>query len=563
LTLYVAALMVPFVYAPILDTDEAEFMAAAAYLHFHGDSALAWPNHTYVVAAFKGLADWIGPYDLFPLRVVNLIVAASVTSLVYWWVAGATSRWIALFCGAFLIISGMVHNACLVSREWPCALALVGGAYFFLLSQAAGGNRRRWLIFAAGLSTGLALFFKEQAAYITQAIPLWLLIQAVAERRWRSRLAEGLAYAAGGLTAGLLYFTPLALNGALQSHLMAELEFGSAYAYANAAGHLAPETTSWIHQFFIDRQNPAFILVAYFACLSQSPRLALRLWRGDHENLPAAAQVGDDQDHQTILLLSCYLLTSMAAVAMGSRFFSGYFLLWLPFIALTGGYGLKLLLLDSPAWVKWMNWIPVVSVALKFPEIVMSIETMLVPLMILAVAIALRRNRPLSWRIGRASRWILAVLLISLQCCYAWMSTSELRVAQVIWSVSRPSEMTRAFFRERAQPFDRMFVWGADPAFYCVTGLEPATRFVSCGGSAFLGDFFQPTGISPAWSAELFAALNAEPPRFVAVGPTRGDSQRMSGKLYFLTEFPALAEWLETKYQRVATLDDCDVYERR
>jgi hypothetical protein len=251
----------------------------------------------------------------------------------------------------------------------------------------------------------------------------------------------------------------------------------------------------------------------------------------------------------------------MFSVAMGSRFFSGYFLLWMPFVAVAAGYGFHWLFYDSSTTARLVIWIPLVYALYRALEDLFQPLTLILLLLLCGWAwfgghIQSRRNWEWAPRVA-----LLTILFLMLILCAQGMHNRPLDNAYRSINF-HPTLATRKFFTANAQPGDRLFVWGSAPEIYCVTGLEPASRNVACGGAAFTGDFFRPDGLSPEWASATIAELQARRPRFILVGPTNGDPKILSKRIYQLRGFPNLEALVQAEYRRVALLPDCDIFER-
>jgi hypothetical protein len=537
-------------------------MATAAYGQAHHLSILGWPAHPYTIATYRLVADVFGRYHMLPLRIATDFLVGAIAALIYWWMLRATSRWCALLTAAFYGVYSMSCNGYMVCREFPCSWSLVAGACLFIVSTGATGSRERWLLFASGCVTGSALFFKEQAAYITQAIPLWLILQAACDRRRQPWLGKALWYAAGGLTAGLVYFVPFVLGSTLTEHLDSLLDYGAGFGglgQTSVPQRLLPESTRLIDQFLLNRPVPFFLLIAYVACLLE--------WIGVGRRLLAGRSANDVVGNPALrcrssgLLAVCYVLTSSAAVAMGNRFGSGYFLLWLPFIFVAGGQGLYFLTAYSTR--RWGNPLTLPAVAVG----VYALQTYLLGPVALGLLIlitgltiweAYRQRR--GWR---ATPWLQLILLamalgtFAVECpgTYYWPRLKARLNGQFVSAVKSVK-----LFSKDALPTDRLFVWGSRPEFYCVAGLTPATRFVVCGYAD--GHWFETDGIPESWSRKLLQELRTSRPRFIVAAPA--DEHDPYGLFAVSGDaFPALAKFLAADYRLAASYPGCDVYERR
>ncbi len=298
-------------------------------------------------------------------------------------------------------------------------------------------------------------------------------------------------------------------------------------------------------------------MIAYLTCLLAIIGWIRQLRAGRTAALPVAdaresslVAFAEPREGSRELLTFCYVLTSAAAVAMGNRFFRGYFLLWLPFVAVAFGQGLDFL--THYATKRWGNpW----TVGFAARSLV-ALHNPLLPLqtcILLALTFVVmlgdeRRDKQPGWLTCWARLVLIAMLLLVGCTDYLSSLAKPRRLGVVCWHV--PSVITRMFFGQHARLGDRLFVWGSRPEFYVATGLEPATRDTTCGFAE--GQFFEVDGIPAGWAGQLFEQLEQRTPRFIVVGPAA--STELGGSTaYGLKTFPALATYLEAHYEHCAT----------
>lgn len=549
----------PFVHARVLVDDEAEFMATAVYTQAMGQSAFNSPVHPYTIAAYRCAVDWFGRYNMLPLRAATDILAALIAGLIYLWLVRSTARWCALFVGVCYGVYSMYYNGCLVGREFPCSFALVVGAYLFLLSRDAVGRRERWLLLASGVATGAALFWKEQAAYITQAIPLWLVLQALCQRRWQPWLGQGLWYAAGGLLAGVFYVIPFLLTGTLSARIEGFLEYAHGFSGFGKSfpQRLLPESTRIFDQFYWLRPAKLLLLSGYGVCLLELLLLGRRLWAGNRpDGTPEKATL---RCRDSGLLAVCYIVTSSAAVSMGHRYGVGYFLLWLPFIFIAAGHGLYLMVTNSTGWLGVAAMLGLVFVGLTEISDGSPIVCMFILVaMGASAAVWLVCQRRLGWRMTNWLQTVLAAMFLGMLFLEEPRVTAWSNYAAELdaYSGLHPSVL---FIQQHAEPGDRLFVWGWQPEYYCRTLLEPASRCVVCGYAD--GCWFEEDGIPRGWTQRLVTELSAQPPRFII---TAAPDYNEVGHLMKISrqQSPEFAEFVEANYHLAKSFaEDCRIFE--
>ncbi len=549
------ALRAPFLNVLLHGRDEAEYQATAAYLVANHLSAFSLPNMGYTFGAYQLAAGVAGPYQMWPIRLATSLIVLAIALIIYRWSAEATSRPIGLAAAAYFSVFNMWLEGFASNREWPAVLPLVAGGYLFFRSRAAA---QRWdprLVFAAGFVTALGLFFKEQVAYITLAIPLWLLLAAVGDRRLQPWLKIALLYALGGVTAGLVYIVPYALYGSLVEHLRAELQFGSSYAFTAPPADWLPASTNPVNLYFLFLPMQLFLAIAYLGAGWEIVAYLRKLVSGPVATTrQPAASLG--------LLPVCYALTAAAAVAMGGRFFENYYLLWIPFMGLLFAQGLARLAYYPASRVAGVCLTVVLLLGLKeLAALGTSPRAWLILALVIAAGAVFVWRKRQAWPIVRVLQVTLAGLLLAI---YIESFEGSLRLAASnvhVASTTSPSVSTRAYFAEQNyQPGDRLFVWGWLPELYCVTQLEPANRVVVCNGLA--QQFFASGEVRGETSEALLAVLRSRPPRYLVAAASDRVPVGHVG-LYGLESFPGLATYVREHYQRAARLSECDVYELR
>jgi hypothetical protein len=546
------ALRGPFFHVPILMIDEAEYMAEGAFAQATQQSAFTFPALTYTIEAFKMSAACFGRYNATPARVAVAIMACAVAAFIYRWLARDTSRALAIASAALFSVWNLVFDGAFIDREWPCMLAILAGAQLFIRAQRRADNRGPWLVFAAGLTTSLALFFKEQAAYMTLAAPLWLVFKAAETRRWRPWLGQGVLYLGGGLTGGAIYITPFLIQGTLLAHVQSEMKFGSVYT-----SDTPPVTASLFksHQNLLTKPRGVclFFMLAGAWCLVQGARALWRLRRG------ARRDGGVRRDRELLAVL--YVGTATAAVRMGSQVFLHYFLFWIPFALVVEGYAIYALTRlcahrrGGVAVAAIIGFGALAVIPFLPPDAVGWPAAGAAAVLVLAGWACFPRPIPPSRLVAAVS---IAMALLAATEAGTLVKSVAAIAAEV--AATTPSVEAREFFvRQSLPPTDRLFVWGWRPEFYCASGLEPASHYIVCNG--VLNAFWTSTAIDEAAADRLLAKLLPNPPRFIVAGPPTERS--FSTTLYPLRAFPALQQWVRREYRLVAELPDCEIYERQ
>ena len=180
------------------------------------------------------------------------------------------------------------------------------------------------------------------------------------------------------------------------------------------------------------------------------------------------------------------------------------------------------------------------------------------------------------WQAARVSVWILVANLVywmavvefsSLQLPYEWLR--EWRVNHEAFYASYPAQdpvdhldgqiLVIDYLRENSTPGDGVFVWGACPLIYYLTGLPHPTRFVR-------NDPLMSPWAPLAWRDEVVRGLKRSPPRFFVVA--RGDkipyiSFTQLDSQQYLEKLPELSAFITEGYERVAIFNDFVVLRRK
>ena len=262
------------------------------------------------------------------------------------------------------------------------------------------------------------------------------------------------------------------------------------------------------------------------------------------------------------LLLACYVILSAAAVSMGGRFFIGYFLLWLPFILMASAHGLYFL--TRPPTARWGSpwlWLLVAAGCYTFLPVLVHPVSLSLGLLTAAITFWEARLRKQPWRVVRWVQGVVVLMLLAQLAVEFPASRFPANVAANRYALYNPSLFVGSFFKAKARPGDRLFVWGCRPEIYCVSGLEPASRATVCGG--FIGGtYFKPAEVDPSWSADVLQELRSRQPRFIVVG-SPGTKKFGGPGIFALERFPALADLLQSGYRLAARVPDCDIFELR
>jgi hypothetical protein len=177
------------------------------------------------------------------------------------------------------------------------------------------------------------------------------------------------------------------------------------------------------------------------------------------------------------------------------------------------------------------------------------------------------------WQLVRVMLWVVFFNLI-----YACMITEMFRIDEQYHSLAvwyRDPERSYAeylwqmyleklhdqmavidYLKRDSAPQDEVYIWGTAPAINFLSQRRPATRFVSNLG------LISPWGLG-RWRIELVHDLRKKPPRFIVVArhdPISGVSYTQRDSEEMLQSFPALAEFIGSRYRPAKNFNDFEIY---
>jgi 4-amino-4-deoxy-L-arabinose transferase-like glycosyltransferase len=186
--------------------------------------------------------------------------------------------------------------------------------HFFMQSDSGTAPRRYAMLFLAGLTTGLAMLFKQVAGSNLIFFALYELVQAPSRSKVRLALLRLAAVAIGFLMVVALFLLWLMHNGAMGGFWRNAVLLGFQYV-----GSLPAET---FFKFMIGR-TLGYIL------------FNLALWA--LAALAAARALDDD------LAVAAWAACSLIGPPVGRRFFGHYFIQVLPPLSILAARGMKIL----------------------------------------------------------------------------------------------------------------------------------------------------------------------------------------------------------------------------
>lgn len=560
---------VPWLDAPPLNADEGQYAAQAAYCQAHSILPFQTPvGPVYPVAIYTLCAKWAGPFALWAPRTVVLIIAGVLTTIAYVFVRSVSNRFSGILAGLLLVLVSPYFEGHAANREWFAVLPVWLGICAYVGSWRAPPARVRVWMFAAGLLVSVGFWFKDQAAPLLLVVPLDLACRALVDRTPRLAVRNGFWYTCGAFLGVLMFLAPFVYVGTLNEHL--QMQFGQQIEYATSlSGQHAPESLLplYFRQFYQYLPFRRLWVWSYVGAAVTAGWLGYWAVRG-RPSVPRWFAL--------LRLLTCYLLVAMVLVQLGRRFYSHYYLFLLPSLAMltviaidrwrhwprrwqvpTALAGIALAVLDI---TRLPHLFPLVS---RFDDTPTWFILLIIAaangayLIVLSVQRARRRDRP--WLALPA-----VILLLVVAGDLVWLAMQTTLVPQL--AVYRAA--TRFYFPQliaeiapRAAPQDRLFVWGFRPELYALLRLEPASRFAHV--AEVTNDVTESPAVKPSphpdYLADLLADLDRTQPRWVVNAWLRS----IHGEWYHLRHCPQFDDWLSRDYVYLATIDGCDVYERR
>lgn len=562
------ALWIPSLDAVSLNPDESQYEATASYLVAHGHSAFLPDGAPGIFLLFKAMTWITGAYPMFGMRVLVQLAALAIALLLYRDIGRATHRLCGLLSGMLFLHLVTRFGGFVVNREWFASLFTVAGLSLYLATGARDGRRRRLLLALAGFLCGMALWFKLQVSFIVFVVPVAMLLDAFGRRTIRGLEKTLPAFALGGIVAGVVYLVPYALQGTLSQFL--GFVFSDVGIFVQGNEQAIRSATGDVITLYLDRYyyglpyRPLFFVAYVFAGAVLIANLTRREETGTRSS--------DWLRRRSVTLFAVYLPPAMIAIQLGNRFFDHYYQLMLPAVAACTGlavYGFAQCLRDRPAWrvvaivVTTLflldRFVALQREPLWFGEVHWPNAVLVGVLAVGCLAVAaFWLQRPIR-RAGAALAGLLVVQTGVL------VGAEQLAPAPVSMHHNQYKfiELT-AFLNQRAEPGDRLFVWGWAPEVYSLARLEAASHITFC---QFVANDLKGVPDRPRlneeWADLLMRELRETRPRFIVDAATRSwfETERT---IYDLDNFPEfeLNALLRESYREVARVDDCPVWER-
>lgn len=548
----------------VVNIDEAQYAAFASYLQHSGQSAFDAPIlHVYTHWLFHWWTSLAPGRVLFAARSFTLLIAFASSWMIYRlglrMVAWPLALWAAVLFTLFSVFSeGLTAN-----REWYCLPLTIGSMLAFASAEGDPGRPiGRWAW--SGSLAAFAFWFKEQSLVFVAPVALELIVQILRTRE-RERAAQALAWYAAGATAGLAAGAlPMVWAGTFREQLewLWNVEFSYvSEGYARGMGGDWLAKLAWPLYLYSPWRRVWLVgLLAAFAAVAVRPKVERR------------SDAPEEFLRESVTRCAAfYAICGLVAVQAGGRFYSHYFLLPLPGIALTTVAAVQQLAarrraaaavaassLLLVAWLADFLWAP--SSGATFA---LGAGASASPLRIALVAAALALG--VAARIGWAQ---LRRALVPVAVAAVLVETAVGSIRSLVYSRDLAADFAPTFSSQpladalarRARPGDCLFVWGWRPEIYLDAGLPAATRFASClevvGGqdeALVLAPRFD-----PRYMATLLEELDRYQPRFIV------DAALCSfyGSMYNLEVVPPMKDYLDRRYVAVDEVDGCILFQR-
>ena len=552
-----------------LNPDESQYEATASYFLATGKSPLSYAlGEPGAFALYTIVGRVFGPYAMFQFRLIVQLVCLGLAWTLYWIVRRETDRWCGLAAGLVFLHYGMYYEGLTVNREWFAVLLITTGLALWLAAAGRPGARADGVRLLAGLATGLALWFKLQAAPAVLVVPVVLLWRSVETRRTGQAWRELALFGAGVAVAGIGHLLPYWSAGSLRQFLGDVLRDYNVYVvgHEQVVREASGGTLRLYLRAFLTAQPHRPLLLAAYGIAGLAVAQALRwAWRPVGRR-PFGAR-------PAVLACAAWLGLSMVSVQLGHRFFAHYYLLLLPPLSALCGFALHWLWREAPAR-RWAR-----AAALLFVA-ALSLDALLV----IAPGVPLLAHpdfpRALFLAVhAAAAAGLLAYCLVrpltrAPRVAAAWLVLEIALLVGVQQSTPTPLSMSHnphsfaelaAFLRGAAAPGDRLFVWGWAPEIYSLTRLEAASQVVT--SEYVVRDSVEARerpSLDPLWVERMMRDLREREPRFIVDASERSWSNT-DARFYRLALYPGfeLVELLAERYVRRARIDGCVVYERR
>jgi hypothetical protein len=552
-----------------LNPDESQYEATASYMLSTGMSSFEIPHTsggTY--GLYKLMGALFGPYSMYEMRVLVLLVVLFMTVLLYVMVRGESSPWCGLATGLIFVHYNLYYEGLTANREWFSAACLLLGAYLFWLWDRNPGRRGNWIILAAGLATSVALWFKLQAAFLVMVVPALILWRVLVGEGRQRNIRALLVFGAGGALGVGAYFGGFLAAGTLGEYASSIITDWNLYTTGNVAT-AQPDgggADLYLRQWFLHRPFRPLLLIAYATSTITLALMIARLIRRRPMELPGF-------DTRLVRLFAVFLFAALITVSLGQRFFEHYFLYLVFPVAALAGLAIHAFFTagrESPSLRYFaLAWIALLLVdrlfmLLAFPParilrdwpgsvVVLTYLLGIAALLIFGLVRPLRRAPAV------------AAGLICLEIGLLVLFGQFRETPRSLPHHRQGFDSLVQYLQRNAAPDDRLFVWGWTPEIYSLTRLEAASHLTICQYvvNDTVAEQSQPA-IDTQLADELMRNLRSREPRFIVDAAQRSWTILESAQpwIYDLSLYPEfeLTSLLEERYENVGSFDGCELY---
>jgi Dolichyl-phosphate-mannose-protein mannosyltransferase len=439
------------------------------------------------LALLYSLLFWIFGAHVITIRLFTIAYSTAVSAVLYLFGSRLYNKRVGLLAGGLFAVFSTTYTTGHVQglgTDFLMALPYTAGAYLLVRARRER-SYQAWLAFAGGVLAGFA--FQINPKGIFDLIFLAVLLVA-----WRRRTASGpntaaeakpgaddgaagygesgmrlFALATAGVAAGSLPFLAyIAATRSLREYWSYVWDWGVRYgSYNPAARVIVTGLTRSLDYFALN--NTLFIALA-FVCAVTLRRAVRRV--GSNADQPSVPGSPDQTPISADATLLLWFAVSYGGVILGGRLYSHYFFQVLPSLCLIGARGLleiRSALRSRDAAVRRVITV-VIVIGFVFTVVRFHGRTA-----VLAADLfrGKKSEATAGWfheRIDREERMVAAVV--------RELPDREEAAGRVgLETIRENGPRTRGV----TGPTDYLFVWGYRPEIYYLSGLLPASRFLS------------------------------------------------------------------------------------
>jgi 4-amino-4-deoxy-L-arabinose transferase-like glycosyltransferase len=511
---------------------------------------------------------------LIVIRLFTIFYTMAVSALLYLFGRRLYDQRTGVLAAAMFAVFSTSHSLGHVqSLNTDCLMSLPYTAAAFLLIRSridagVSTTHHALLALAGGSLAGIAFQINPKGAFDLGFFAVWLIalrFWELGERRREGQVtppksggwsASLFAIAAGGFVlAALPFLAYIAATGSTSAYLQYVWHWGARYADYYSAGTIAVSAVRFTIGYFA--LNGILLITLVFAAFTTIKQM-VRLLAGREPGYPNQQQVEDARRFKSNATVLIWFAVSYAAVTLGGRFFSHYFLQLLPSLCLIGASGLIGILSAVKRRNPVLRRVVIASLVIGFLFTILRFHGRSVLL-----ALDLARNPKNSLNIG----WY-----------HVLRNSEERKVSAVVRDLPDGADAADRISlegiraggpRTRAAggPTDFVYVWGYRPEIYFWSGLLPASRYLSTQPlTGVPADVQYANGehrsilddsATAAAREQLLRDLNETQPKYIV------DELGMFNLDLSINSYPELAEFMRLNYKATGAVERFMVYCRR